>query len=408
MFTKKNLSANTEAENDRVITWSFVRLFAGFHFFMLAFSVYNLLPHYLELRGVSEAKFGAIAGTMGVANMVGILLLGHRADQWSRKTTVMLYMGLGLAANIIAVLAMNASENWYFLSRALQGFSFALGIPIVFAWTLETGPPARRQETMAWLGVAGLLANSTGPLISETIMSNFPAGGGPWVYTWVFVVSVVFQLMAMLVFFTAKNSTPERDQESKRRDFLKLMTRKHSYPLLLVMLIFGGLFGVFISFGKNYAVSIGLNYVSVLFSGYTVGAILSRVYIGPLTRKLTPRHMIFLGLLGIGISMLGLSSVSGYLGLALVGGFYGLSHGILYPTVIVRFIETNKKNEMGRATILVQGAFSGGWGLFPYIAGLIVQFTDYQSLFYLLTMTAGGGILIHLWSESRHRHQGMI
>ena len=133
------------APPERILNPEFVKLFAAFHFFMLGMSVFNLLPHYLELRGASEGMYGAVAGTLGVVNFFCIVLWGHQADRWSRKTTVVFYLLLGIAGNAVAILAMDAPLNWYFLSRALQGITMGLGFPIIFVWTFEVSPPARKH-----------------------------------------------------------------------------------------------------------------------------------------------------------------------------------------------------------------------------------------------------------------------
>ena len=391
---------NVSFRHDRIINSDFVKLFLGFHFFMLNLSIFNLLPHYLELRGTTEALYGAIAGTMGVASVTGIILLGHRADHWSRKSTVVFYMGLGLIGNVVAILAMQLPVEYYFISRAAQGLALALGLPIVFAWALETCPEDKKQEVMAWIGIAGLVANSLGPLIAEFIMTQFPVGKGAGAYYWVFIVAMGLQTTSFGFFLLTRNSRAYTD-DSATTSFFGILFRSHSSLVLVVMLLFGGIFGVFISFGKNYAVSVDLSYVSVLFSAYTVGAVLSRVFITPVTKLLTPRHMIAAGFVGVGLSLWMLIFVENYWELGFLGAFYGFSHGVLYPTLIVRFIEAQKATEIGRSTILIQGAFSGGWGLFPYLGGVVLEFSNFPTLFSLLTAIAGLGILLHLWSDKR-------
>ena len=127
----------TPAEKTRVVTFEFIKLFTGFHLFMLNISIFNLLPHFLELRGASQSFYGAVAGTLGLVNVVCVVMLGYRADFWTRKSTVALYLGLSMGGNLLAVLAIHAPMEWFFLVRVFQGIGIALALPILFAWAMD-------------------------------------------------------------------------------------------------------------------------------------------------------------------------------------------------------------------------------------------------------------------------------
>ena len=401
------VTPETPATNNRVVTFEFIKLFSGFHLFMLNISIFNLLPHFLELRGASQSFYGAVAGTLGLVNVLCVILLGYRADYWTRKATVALYLGVSMTANLLAVLAVAAPMEWFFVVRFFQGIGIALALPILFAWAMEISPSKRKHEVLAWLGIAGLAANSLGPLLGEFILS---LQAGPNIaehYLPVFIAAGVCQVISWGILMTVKNSRAVPEEEGTRRGMAKILFRKESFILLLITISFGGMFGVFVSFGKNFTVSLGLAYASILYSSYAGGAILSRFFIGPLIRVLTASHLIPFGLLGIAISFLMLGMSHTYLYLGVAGLLYGLSHGILYPTLAVRYIEAQRASEIGRASIIMQGSFSAGWGLFPYLGGILVQFTSFPTLFAALTALGGVCILIHLVTE-RYFHKGLL
>lgn len=366
-----------------VVTGDFIKIFLAFHLFMLTISMFNLLPHFLELRGASEGLYGAVAGSSGLVSFVCIILLGHTADRWSRKAAVSFYMLFALGGNAVAILAMHQPMEWYFLSRMFHGVMMALGFPIVFAWVVEITPSARRHESLAWIGIAALIANTTGPLIAEGILT---VQGLPVVadsYRMVFYVSTFLLIFALGVFFFVKNSrAPEGDQVSQ--GLLHMLRAPGALLTLLLAMSFGGVFGVIISFGKNYVESVGLNYVTVLFGSYTVGAIMSRVFIRVLSRRFSPPMLISIGLTGVAVGIFTLALAQNYPLLSLSGFFYGVSHGILYPTLFMRFLQAQAESGMGRASILFQGAFAAGIGLAPYLGGILVQHTSFPVLFTVL------------------------
>ncbi len=389
----------------RVITFDFIKLFLGFHLFMLNISIFNLLPHFLELRGASQSFYGAVAGTLGLVNVICVLALGYRADYWSRKATIGLYLGLSMVANLLSVLALHWPMEWFFVVRIFQGIGIGLALPLIFAWGMEICPPRRKHEVLAWLGIAGLAANSLGPLLAEYILAHQAAEVRAEHYYLVFVAAGLLQVVSWLVLMTVRNSRAAPEVGTQRRPMLHIIFRKGSFHLLLITLFFGGMFGVFVSFGKNYVDSVGLTYASILYSTYAGGAILARFLIGPLIRWFTPSHIIPFGLFGIAVSFLLLGVSDSYPSLGLAGLLYGWSHGILYPTLVVRYIEAQRPSEIGRATNLSQGAFSGGWGLFPYVGGILVQFTNFPTLFAVITTIGGVCIFLHLVIE-RYVHKG--
>ncbi len=154
------------------------------------------------------------------------------------------------------------------------------------------------------------------------------------------------------------------------------------------------------SFGKNYTALVGLTYVSILLWAYSIGAIASRVFMQPITRRLSEKRMIPLGLAGLGgVSFLMLAGSDNYWLLGATGALYGLSHGILYPTLFVRFIGFQPPGEIGRAATLYQGAFSAGWGLFPLAGGLVLGWSGFPRLFVLLAGLALLAIPLHARAE---------
>ncbi|NIP72790.1 MAG: MFS transporter, partial [Gammaproteobacteria bacterium] len=247
------------------------------------------------------------------------------------------------------------SLAWYYVPRLLQGVFMGLGFPIIFSWTVEVTPPNMRQLALSWIGIGGITANSLGPSIGEFLLSLHADPNDPQAYFAVFVMAALCALAALVFFLLTENSHPPPAEEGTGHGLLPLMRRRESVLVLAVAWAFGGMFGVLMSFGKNYTASLGLAYVSVLLWAYTVGAVLSRVFMAQIMRRMASHHMIPLGLLGIGTTFLLLGMAEGYVLLGTSGFLYGLSHGILYPTLFVRFLGFQRPSEVGRASTLYQG-----------------------------------------------------
>lgn len=383
------------------MTPDFIKLWFGQHLFMLNMSIFNLLPYYLELRGVGPDLYGQVAGSMGISIVICMVLFARRADIWSRKTTIGVYFIASLAGNIVALWAMSQPDpRWYFVARLLQGVFMALGFPLIFTWAVELSPPDRKHVVLAWFGIAGLLSNSLGPSLAEWVLSLQPNPNSPDAFFPVFVMSTGFQVASLFFFIWVRDTRAKRVEGEDSIGMRPLLARPHSLLLLLVTASFGGMFGIIMSFGKNYVVSVGLDYVSVLLWAYTIGAIFSRVFIQQISRYVEERHIVMLGLAGLGLTFLMLINTGAYTMLAATGFLYGLSHGVLYPTLFVRFLNFQKSSETGRAATLFQGTFSIGWGLLPLAGGTIVRLTSFNALFGMLVVLSLVGVALAVWAES--------
>jgi hypothetical protein len=180
---------------------------------------------------------------------------------------------------------------------------------------------------------------------------------------------------------------------------MPLLKRGESQLILAITFVFGGMFGIYTNFGKNFTASLNLRYASVLFGTYSGGAILSRLLIRPMTRLILERNLIPVGFVGVSFTFFVLAMAHSYWGLSVGGLLYGFGHGVLYPALFIRFLNMQQDSEIGRGTILYQGLFSAGWGFLPYAGGYLVQFSNFQALFTLLATFCGISIVLHQVAE---------
>jgi predicted MFS family arabinose efflux permease len=123
------------------------------------------------------------------------------------------------------------------------------------------------------------------------------------------------------------------------------------------------------------------------------------VFIQQITRILHEGRLAPIGLAGLGASFLLLGLSRGYGMLWAIGLLYGLSHGIVYPTLFVRFLDFQRPDEIGRGATLFQGSFSIGWGLLPMVGGTLIRLLGFPIFFTLLSLLSFGSIGLHRLAE---------
>jgi MFS family permease len=364
----------------RLVDRNFVLIFLGAFCFNMDYTLYFLLPHYLELRGTSEAFYGAVAGSFGLSAFVFMLLLGHLGDAWPRKWQVLVYLLPFQAANVLAVLAYRAAPEWYFAVRILHGFSAGLAIPLLYTWSVELGAPQRRTEILAYMGMNFLIASILGPFLGEVLLAWFPTPQPADAYLALFAVSVALSVggHAMLL---AVSASPMRPHRESWLALVGMIRRPASLLLLGLVLIFGGIYGVFFAFGKNYVAGMDLGFASVLFAGYAAGSIISRLVFRPMLLLFGELNLIPLGMTSFALSFLLLSVATTYPLLGMSGLLCGLSHTMLAPTTTSRLLALQRPAELGRATVIWYGTWGGGAGLFPYLGGFLLESVSFPTLY---------------------------
>ncbi|MDH4225282.1 MAG: MFS transporter, partial [Deltaproteobacteria bacterium] len=382
---------------EKLVQRDFMMLFGGLFCFMLNLSIFFLLPYHLQLRGVSETFFGAVAGTIGLSGLVVIVLFGRYGDHFPRKMSVGLFMLPSLAGSLLAVGAIDGPPELYFAVRALHGISLALGFPLIFSWAVDISPPDRKTEAVAYLGIAGLLSNSLGPLLGELILALQRDPDRPEAYRGVFIAAAGLAVAAQVFFFLVRNPGGHGGAGRSPGGLMALAAGANPIRILAIVVIFGGVFGVVTSFGKNYAMALSLGFASILFLAHTVGAIISRAFIRVLLIRFEQTRLVAGGLTGLGVSQFILAGAGGYPMLALSGLVYGLSHGVLYPTLNIRFFDLFHRDQLGRASILFMGAFTAGTGIFPYLGGMVLESAGFRILF----AATGAFFVAALWLNQK-------
>jgi MFS family permease len=378
----------------------FAWLFGGLFAYILNANLFALMPYYLAQRGASEPLYGTAAGMMGLGGVAAMAALGSLADRVSRRRLVLRYMQVACAGNLLSLAALQWAPAWYVLVAACHGVMVGAGLPVVFVWASELSPPHRRTETFALLGIAGLTGDSLGPLLGEALLQTQPYPDAPAAYGTVFAAANVLWPISLLCFVRAPDVPPaaHAPADGGLRSLLRLRALRSS---LFGAVAFGGALGVMLNLGKNFVTSIGLEFVSVLLGGHTLGAVLVRIGLPWLLTRVDRVRLVPIALLGVAASMSLLAIARGYGMLLFAGLVYGISHGLLFPTLLARWIDYGGSHAAGRISTLFMGTFSLGAGLWPLLGGMVLGTLGFPALFAMVAVTCTGAILMQRSSE-RH------
>ena len=388
----------------RILSSAFITLCSAFFFLLLSLGFSTLVPYYLQLRGADELLYGLSAGMHGVGGVLAMLLFSGRADQLSRRTGVLLYGAPAGVGALIMLVAVEAHPFWYLLALGLFGLMLGAALPLMFIWAADLSPPERRTEAFAWFGIAGLIADSLGPFLGEALLLVEGPQPTPASFRLVYLAAALLLLpaAACLVLTPEGRSAVAGSDEVESAGVRRLWSSGPVRLTLLAAVTFGGALGVMIGLGKNFVVSIGLTFVGPLLGGYTIGAIVVRVALPFVLSRFDRSRLPPLAFGGVTASMLLLAAAGGY-GLLLVAGVvYGVSHGLLFPTLLSRLVDYGGLPAAGRLSTLYLGMYCLGQGVIPAIGGVILRLTSFQVLFLWMALVSLLGVVLTRRAEQQH------
>lgn len=385
----------------RVLTPAFATLFLGLLCSIVNLNLFALVPYYLELRGTSERFYGLAGGMLGLGGVGAMALFGSLADRTSRRAAVLRALGVVSVGNLLALGAMDAAPEWYLVAIVLQGVMGGVGLPLVFVWASELSPRERRTEAFAWLGIAGLTGDALGPLLGEALLSTQPVPDSPEAFRAVFVAAILVWPLSVAFFLAAPDAAPPAP-DTAERGLAGLLRLPELRLTLIATVAFGGALGVMASLGKNFVASIGLSFVTVLLAAHATGAVLARLCLSWILQRFSPAQLVLRGFFGVAASMVLLALTRGYGLLALSGLVYGVSHGVLFPSLMSRLVDFGGTGTAGRAATLYMGTFSLGMGLWPTLAGFVLGRVGFPPLFLLIALGCVLSALLCRRAEQAH------
>lgn len=134
---------------------------------------------------------GAFFTSFTLCSILSRLVAGRLSDIYGR--VVAIRISAVMLAIAFVLMGMSQSPTWLLASSGLVGFSLGVGIPALFAWTIDRSEIEHRGKAMATLYIGLEVAIGSGALLGAAIYDNNFAN-----FSTTFNVIAVFPLIALL------------------------------------------------------------------------------------------------------------------------------------------------------------------------------------------------------------------
>lgn len=360
----------------KILTRDFtLSFFAQFAFSSVFCILIPTLPIYLSRLGATEAEIGVLIGIFSVSSLVLRPFVGRALTKIPEKK----FMTAGtLLYTFSSAAYLFAPPFWPLLMvRILQGIGLAFFSTASFTLIANISPEARRGQSLGYfylaINIAFVLAPYFGMLIIN--LSNF---------TILFLVCTGLSLGSMFVTtkLEKRQGDPFPDPSIRNQPFLSREALPSSIMAFMVNIIWGAVTAFF----PLYALGHGVTNPGLFFGALAIIHVLGRSLGGKILDMYAREKIIMPCLIAYILAMLVLTFSTTLTMFITVAVIWGIGNAFLYPTLVAHALD-----HAGASRGPAMGTFSAvadlGSGMGSVIMGIVLQFSNYQTMFLALVFT---------------------
>ena len=378
----------------------FVTLFlAVFATTMGAGLVVPLLPVYAHELGAGAFQIGLIFGAFSLTRTIFVPYFGRLADRKGKKP--LLTAGLFIYFFLSLLYAASRSVESLILLRLGQGFASAMILPVAQAYVGMITPAQKEGRIMGLFNMSLYGGLSIGPLLGGVLNDLFNITAS---FLSMGALTLSAFLLCLLLLPTENRSYKEKSRASKDSfSYMELLRTPSIFSLFAFRACFMTCIGIIWAFlpllaSTNLALSSSAIGVVIMTSVFVSG--LFQVPMGYLADRFSKRALTIAGGILAVISVLYLNRASSFGELVLANGILGLAGGISFPAIMaLGVIEGRRTNAMGSLMGLLALGHSLGMLAGPLLAGALIGFTSFGTVFILGAIILGVGTAVFIWSH---------
>ncbi len=344
---------------------------------MMAISLLFRYADFVTLLGGGEFQLGWIVGVGMFGSLAMRLVLGCGVDRYGPRRIWLGSLALMAVSCFLHLTVTTCHGPMIYLLRityccAIAGY-FGASITFISGRTHD----GRMAEMIGMLGTAGFIGMVLGTQLGDLILGTETIARAQ--VQQMFVIAGAVALLAMLFVYLATRRQPP-PVPTRSVSLWQLLQRHRLGTVALAGMAVGVGLGLPGTFLRTFAAEMNIPRIGMFFVAYSAAAFSTRV----LTRRLPERYgtsrMILFGLGGLAVSILLLLAVQSSWHLLIPGIAFGISHAILWPSVLAEGSCAFPREHRGLAIGLMLGTWDIGQLVGAPMIGAIVHYSPRAGL----------------------------
>ena len=336
------------------LAFSVFAIQAGFHGFTAS------LPVALARAGVSNAEIGLIVGIASLIQVPAAFVAGAVVDRIGGLRV----LALGGVAYLVGcgILALPGVEAGgpalpFVVARLFQGVGIAGNLPAAMSLVPRLTSARRRGVGLAFIGSAHNLTMVVMPPVSLVILSMTSLHGVALAMTAVVAAGLSLALLIPFHFQESDATDPATPAHSVARRHLGLAIRPSWIPLLTMVLLYIGHWGVIVAYLPQRAEAAGAD-IGLFFAADGIAVLLSRVPTGWLADHVRSVYLMVSGLALSGTSVVLLTAPPTTPLLIISGLLGGVGGGLTMTPILLELAHRSTDADRGSAFSLFSAALA--------------------------------------------------
>jgi MFS family permease len=179
-------------------------------------------------------------------------------------------------------------------------------------------------------------------------------------------------------------------EDLRGSSILRTLFRKGVFVSAFTLMIAGSGFISTLTFFPVFAMEIKVESFHLFFIAYTLSALFVRLFGGWIPDRFGKKRAVIPSFFFFSLSVIWIAFASSTSNFIETGILFGLSHGLLYPSVYALVIDLSPVVDRGKAFAICSVAFTLGGMLGSFIYGIVAEFLG----FHIMYIVAGGVCMI--------------
>jgi MFS family permease len=368
--------------------------------FLLALVYFTLMvtvaQYAVDEFKASTSQAGLVTGIFVLGIMLSRIIVGRIIDNVGRKKILLIGIIFYIAATFMYFIVGNLM--FLLIIRFFHGISLGFTSTATATVIVQILPESRRGEGIGIFSLALIISNALGPFLGLFLIEKTS-------YNSMFICCMIFGLMSLLL--TLFLSVPPINQSNEnntkvRRGKLTNFIEPSVLSISIIMLLIGFAYSTIPAFISFFAQDMDLmDEASYFFIVYSVIIILSRPLMGRLFDSKGANMTIYPSLLFFIGGMILLSQVNAGWTLLLAGAFIGFGYGNLVSSGQTLAVKLTPSHRLGMATSTFFVFLNLGFGLGPYLGGLLIPLIGFRGLFMTLAGVSFLCVILYYFMHGR-------